>query len=361
MQVTGTPETTGLGAGNVPSAGPTAMAAANPTTRPHVLQTQGMEYPPDDDYLPQATKEVFVPCVTKSQLGIDYNNRLGRGHFGVVLQALYNGTTVAVKEVMLPVRNRRNKTQEEVHKEQINKEFQVSAYVRHTNVVMLIAYALERNSLFLVYEYVNGYNFHDVIFDDTVYPIYRLDRKEKFYLTIQIGQALAYLHECNPKVIHGDVKPANMLVTRDKTIAKLCDLGLSKLKDQNSLTTTGGNMGPGTPMYMAKEQLLDQSVTTTRTDIWSMGASFYEIFFEEEVWEVTETVRDIKNLLKADKKPKRVAEPVDGRVDIALLVEKCMQSDSHNRPTAVELLKELRHLERRYLDTLGMESGVETS
>jgi len=88
----------------------------------------------------------------------------------------------------------------------------------------------------------------------------------------QIAQGLSKAHESG--IVHRDVKPQNVMVTRDGLV-KILDFGLAKLTgDQTALTGVG--MTVGTLAYMSPEQLAGTAIDE-RTDVWSLGALMYEM------------------------------------------------------------------------------------
>src|SRR5690606_17433378 len=91
----------------------------------------------------------------------------------------------------------------------------------------------------------------------------------------QVLAALQYAHDC--KIVHRDVKPANIFVTRDPNTrfitTKLLDFGIALDLDA---TQTSEQMC-GDPFYMAPEQTLPGAKIDARADIYSAGMSFYEI------------------------------------------------------------------------------------
>jgi formylglycine-generating enzyme required for sulfatase activity/dienelactone hydrolase len=94
---------------------------------------------------------------------------------------------------------------------------------------------------------------------------------ETIGVAIQVGQGLAKAHAAG--IIHRDIKPANLMVTRDGVV-KIVDFGIAKVLDQTGGTRTGVTLG--TITYMSPEQL-EGDPLDVRTDIWSLGATMYEM------------------------------------------------------------------------------------
>jgi serine/threonine protein kinase len=103
-----------------------------------------------------------------------------------------------------------------------------------------------------------------------------LDEKRAINIVTQISRALQ--HAFNHGIIHRDIKPDNIMLTREG-VAKLCDLGLAKLqtKDDGDASGTAPGASMGTPYYIAPEQARGEQNVDTRADIYSLGASFYHM------------------------------------------------------------------------------------
>jgi serine/threonine protein kinase len=143
------------------------------------------------------------------------------------------------------------------------------AHLQHPNIVGLIDYVEQDGGLFLIMEYVEGQSLDDLIKDQQA-PI-SIERAKK--LMIQIVEAFIYAHKNG--IVHRDVKPSNILVTNNDQI-KVLDFGIAKLVGEGNhhLTKTGTQIG--TVYYMSPEQVRGK-VLDHRSDIYSLGVTFYEL------------------------------------------------------------------------------------
>ena len=93
-------------------------------------------------------------------------------------------------------------------------------------------------------------------------------------IAIQVGRALAHAH--GHQVIHRDVKPENILISKAGAV-KLCDLGLARSIAREDLSITQSGMAVGTPHYIAPEQARGEQNLDERADIYSLGATIFHL------------------------------------------------------------------------------------
>lgn len=167
-----------------------------------------------------------VPVLDKKE--ITFSEEIERGSFGVVFKGSWAGTDVAVK--VLKLRNARRL------QSVIETEVRVHDMIRHPNIVQIMAVSILKNSIYVVLEYINGRNLDEVLFGEGEESTKLTIQGNKMNVARQISQAVAYLHNLKPPVVHRDIKPANVLVAKGSLITKLCDMSLSKLKTEQSLS-----------------------------------------------------------------------------------------------------------------------------
>jgi len=146
------------------------------------------------------------------------------------------------------------------------RETQALASLTHPNIVPVLDYGEYEKAPYLVMPYLPG----GTLKQRLVRPLPYL---EALQLIIPVAQALAHAHQQN--IIHRDVKPANILITKTGE-PMLSDFGIAKLlenEDTRELTATG--FAVGTPEYMAPEQGLGK--VDERSDIYALGVVLYQM------------------------------------------------------------------------------------
>ncbi len=203
--------------------------------------------------------------------GVGPGDRLGcyevlepvaRGSMGAVFAARCRRTDrqVAIK-VMAGDRARRDRGAQ-----RFLREAQLLCSLRHEGLVQGIAFGADAGRPYFVMEYVDGPSLkHEVVRRGA------LPEDEVAALGAGVAEALAYLHA--EDIVHRDVKPANILVGRDRR-PRLCDLGLARdLGGESEATASGDTLG--TPCYMAPEQARGSREAGPPADLYSLGVTLF--------------------------------------------------------------------------------------
>lgn len=166
------------------------------------------------------------------------------------------------------------------------REAVATGKLNHPNIVTAYTVGEDNGIHYYAMEYCDGVSL-DIVLDSTKTAI---PWKIAVEIVKQVACGLNYAHEHG--VIHRDIKPANIIVCKPSKVqdgdnpvfpkgstVKILDLGLSKIVEGKSsssyLTQTGTSLG--TPYYMSPEQILGEKSLDCRADIYSLGASFYEL------------------------------------------------------------------------------------
>jgi len=199
-----------------------------------------------------------------------------------------------------------------------HRESEILIRLRHRNIVSIYERGEVEGCYYIVMEFMEGGSLDDYIGSDGV------EYTEGLSILCQVCEALDMAHENG--IIHRDIKPGNVLLTRDR-VAKLTDFGLAKDTRASELTTESTVMG--TEVYMAPEQrALSKGVDRT-TDIYSMGVMIYEVLSGGEL-----PVDDYPSL-------NQLTEGIISR-EVDEVVEKCLKRRPGDRfQSAGELKKAL--------------------
>ena len=158
-----------------------------------------------------------------------------------------------------------------------------------------------------------------------------------------MADALSYAH-CQG-VVHRDIKPSNLLVSPDGRLS-LNDFGLARVLDEPSMTATGEMVG--TPAYMSPEQITaGRTPLDHRTDIYSLGATLYELLTLEPPFRGERRDQLLSQILH--KEPRRVRRMnKKAPVDLETICHKALDKDPDRRyQSAAEMADDLRrHLNR---------------
>lgn len=192
--------------------------------------------------------------------GYEVVKTTGKGGITIVYLGRSNaGETVALK-VFAPGTSENSSTIA-----RFIREAQASKRLDHPNIVKAYEVGSVYGIYYLVMEYVSGLSLAQIIS-----KIGRLQEKKALDILEQIAGALTYAWEQN--IIHRDIKPSNIL--SDGETVKICDLGLAKaLESEIQLTQEGSILG--TPHYMSPEQFQSDKELDFRTDVYSLGVTFY--------------------------------------------------------------------------------------
>jgi hypothetical protein len=145
------------------------------------------------------------------------------------------------------------------------REIKLLASLNHPNIAALNTAMTLDNQLIMMMEYVDGTTLATRLQQGPIPPA------EAVNYSTQLLSALSYAHKLN--VIHRDVKPANMMLTREGVV-KLMDFGIARPNNEQGMTVTGTTLG--SLNYMSPEQVRGEAVDQ-RSDLYSMGVSIYEM------------------------------------------------------------------------------------
>ena len=202
----------------------------------------------------------------------------------------------------------------------------------HPYIVQYLGHGKVKGDLFLAMEYCE--------FPNLKILISRSDPVLEQYvgnILIDVAEALEHVHDKG--FLHYDFKPENILVSRNGNV-RLCDFDLSRPIPE---TPTKMPDNPGTPVYMAPEQLRGREIDQ-RTDIFSFGVTMYETLTGQKPFD-GKTSKDV--LMQQKERAQFFAKPRDLNPsipeDVERIILKCIEFEMNNRyPHISYLVAELR-------------------
>ena len=151
--------------------------------------------------------------------------------------------------------------------ERFKREAISAARCTHPNVVTVLEFGQDGDMPFIVMEFVEGSSLQEII-------------KQGNGITLQkslsiVSQLLKALHSAHQlKIVHRDIKAANVMILKDGGSVKLADFGIARIAESSELTMTGAVVG--TPKYMAPEQMFGLKVDS-RADLFSVAMVFLDL------------------------------------------------------------------------------------
>lgn len=147
-----------------------------------------------------------------------------------------------------------------------DSEAKAVASLNHSNIVKVFGVGHEGQFRYIVEEYVEGITVKDLINQNG-----HLDWRNAVPIVIQISLALDYAHQKG--IVHRDIKPQNILISRDK-VSKITDFGIARAASSTTITMTGGVIG--SVHYFSPEQARGSKVGP-QSDIYSIGVTLFEM------------------------------------------------------------------------------------
>eukprot|EP00727_Mastigamoeba_balamuthi_P008697 m51a1_g445 putative protein kinase (1022) ;mRNA; f:107863-111800 len=260
---------------------------------------------------------------------LEFEQKIGEGGFGDVYRAKWHGTTVAVKTLKGPHGHGDTLNPKEVEK--FSKEVTILRALHHPQLVLFIGACLTPR-LCMISEYMVGGSLYDLLYKKKMLP----SPEKRKQLSLDIARAMAYLHQSTPTVIHRDLKSPNILLDEKAEHAKVCDVGLAKVKETSQVMTGA----VGTFYWMPPEMLRGHSYNE-KVDVYSFGLVVYEICVAKVPF-MGMSPQQIKT--RVGQQNERPQLPTSVPSKWRDLIQACWDADDTKRPPFIDIIETLTSL-----------------
>jgi serine/threonine protein kinase len=261
---------------------------------------------------------------------------LGSGAMGEVYRAVDRkmfDRTVAIKFLSERL------TDSEEGRLRFRREVETSARLHHPNIVTIYDWGEHLGRDYFVMEFVDGRDLQGLLRAGVTW-----DLEMRLEVAFQVADALEFAHRAG--VIHRDIKPGNVMVVLSDSgpRVKLVDFGIAHV-DRSNLTLTQSH--PGTYAYMSPEQLRGEKDLDSRSDLFSLGIVYGELFSGHHPFEAASEAMISSRVLR-DEPDRPSRHRADLPPDLEALILRMLAKDAGERPgSAREVADALRELLRK--------------
>jgi eukaryotic-like serine/threonine-protein kinase len=270
--------------------------------------------------------------------------KVGEGGMGAVYEATQSdlGRRVALKLLSYALAH------DPENVERFKREARAAAGLSHPNIVTVFEIGEDAGQHYFAMEFVDGESLQDRLARERLLPV-----SDAIALVLQAARGLAYAWEQG--MIHRGIKPANLMLTREGWL-KIADFGLVKVvSGAAAMTQTGAGMG--TPYYMSPEQARNAKEVDLRSDIYSLGATFYHLVTGRVPFEGSSPIEVGIKVATAPLPPVRQINP-DVPASVARVIERMLAREPEGRyPDAQTLLKALGDVDASGKQSPGVMQG----
>lgn len=280
----------------------------------------------------------LAPATVLQQGKYKINATLGIGGFGITYRAIHThlNQTVVLKTLNESLRQHPESAQ---FQQQFIAEAQRVSRCQHPNIVRVIDFFEEAGQSFIAMDYIPGQTLAQIVETDRPLP-----EAQALHYIRQIASAVSTVHHSG--LLHGDIKPENIIRRADSHVVMLIDFGIARGFTAGTKQTHTNLLSPG---YAPIEQYLYDGKCTPATDIYAIAATLYYLL--SGVAPVAAPLRDRIPLTEL-----RQFQPnLSPGIERAIL--QGLEIDPHNRPQTVEnWLTMLQETERVSVKRKGKQS-----
>ncbi len=265
--------------------------------------------------------------------------KLGEGGMGEVWRARHAFLKRGAAVKLISPKRIRDSHSREAYRQRFEREVQSISRLRSPYTVEIFDYGQREDGvLWYAMELVDGVDLVELTFRNRPLPVERA-----IFILQQVCYSLQEAHEHG--LVHRDVKPNNVMVGRmgvEYDFVKVLDFGLVKTQREEDLTVTHQGATPGTPGFMAPEQILTPTRVDARADVYGVGCLAYfmvtgRLVFEADDWERVKSMH-----VHEPVSPPSSRTEFDVPAEMDALILKCLaKAPDHRYQTIAEVAQAL--------------------
>lgn len=292
---------------------------------------------PSIDMISKALQELVfkdVHCLDKE---------LGHGAYGKVYTIKYGDTVCAAKEIHSLLIEVANPEEKQLLRNNFLRECYKCSVLHHPNLVRFIGVYYPHGDKSVIPAMVM-----ELMYDSLTEFVKksRISLKMKSSILHDVASGLRYLHHHHPPIIHRDLSPNNILLSRDM-VAKISDLGVAKVvKADSKMTKSKLTQAPGCADFMPPEALDNNPNYSVSLDIFSYGGIVLHVVNQEWPEPENQVKRNSRNgkltaLSEVQRHKKYLDKMKDGAEMLKPLVKLCLDDNPLKRPETAVVFKKL--------------------
>lgn len=257
---------------------------------------------------------------------LEFGQKIAEGKYGTVFKGKCRGENVAIKLL-----HNQHLSHEKL--EELKTEVEIMTQLRHPCILLFMGVCTEPNNIAIVMEYVEGRSLDRILHD----PKIPLPPARQLHIAKGIAKGMTWLHCLDPPIIHRDIKPPNILINSNFDV-KVCDFGLSCVKEIPKPDEELRDTAVGSPIWMAPE-VLSGHLASEKSDIYAYAIVLWEILTRKAPFS---NVRSFEEFLDdVIDNHKRPPLPDDINPLLKRLIEDCWNGDPRKRPLFPEILERI--------------------
>ncbi len=262
---------------------------------------------------------------------------LGKGAMGIVYRAIdpVLQRTVAIKTIPIYL----DPSEQAEYEARFYHEAKAAGRLSHPNIVTIYDVGKSGDTTYMAMELLEGQDLKSLLAPKKPLPV-----SQALDIAAQVADGLGYAHE--HEVVHRDVKPANLMLTRSGLV-KIMDFGIARMRASEIRTQTGVLLG--SPSYLSPEQVLGKRADH-RSDIFSLGIVLYEMLTGERPFTGAEITAIMYQIVHLSPRAPSVLNPEVPEVLNFIVAKALAKSPEDRYQDARELAADLREC-RKYVES----------